>query len=719
MSLLICEAVTAGALGHAVPPGLLAEAEAMLAALVRDFSAIADLHVTVLRAPGLAPLPALGGAARIRLQVQPWSLSGFVAAAREAGQLLLVAPEQDQLAAQLAQAAQAAGVQLLGCAPETLALCSDKRATARQLARHAVPQPPTWAWADATPAGWARLDGIPAVAPETLAPLADDAGGWVLKPVDGCGCDQVMRYRRLADALAMHAAATDRSAWLLQAWVEGAPASLSLLGTADGLQLLTVNRQRLEHSALPMADAPVTGQAVQLQAVEVDALAPCRPLVQPVVAGLAAALPGLRGIVGADVVLGASGAWLVEVNPRVTLAYPALAHAVACNPAAAWLDAVAPVPATGRSGAPAVILGWDIGGAHLKVAVLALDGHLLAVEQRPCALWRGLDQLAPLVQDVVRQWPGVHAHALTMSGEMVDLFPDRATGVRRLLELLQDLVQPVPLTIYAGERGLVATAEACRDPGPVASANWHATASWVAHCQPDCLLVDVGSTTSDLLVIQGGVPRPLGRTDAARLASGELVYTGLVRTPLMALARTVPFRGQVTGVMAEWFATTADVHRVLGTLDEADDQHPAADNGPKTVSGSLVRLARMVGCDAADHAPDDWQALARTFRDLQRAELGAALDRCLARLASAGPVPVVLAGAGAPLVTPLLDARQLAARPFGQLGALAPTPALQHAASRAAPAVAVAALARKQGRGQNPAEDCPPALLERDRSGRS
>ena len=95
--------------------------------------------------------------------------------------------------------------------------------------------------------------------------------------------------------------------------------------------------------------------------------------------------------------------------------------------------------------------------------------------------------------------------------------------------------------------------------------------------------------------------------------TGELVYTGLTRTPLMALTSRAPFAGRWTAVMNELFATTADVHRVLGALPEAADQHPAADGGEKSWDGSARRLARMIGADLADGRPADWQALAAWF----------------------------------------------------------------------------------------------------------
>ena len=100
------------------------------------------------------------------------------------------------------------------------------------------------------------------------------------------------------------------------------------------------------------------------------------------------------------------------------------------------------------------------------------------------------------------------------------------------------------------------------------------------------------------------------------MLSGELVYTGFTRTFLFGVASSAPVRGRLTPLMNEYFASIADVHRILGVLDEKDDKHPSADGKEKTVAGSIARLARMVGRDAADLTP---RRMARRRALVQRA----------------------------------------------------------------------------------------------------
>ena len=244
-----------------------------------------------------------------------------------------------------------------------------------------------------------------------------------------------------------------------------------------------------------------------------------------------------------------------------------------------------------------VVLGWDIGGAHLKVAAADRKGRVVQAVQLPCPLWLGLEHLDHAISLALGEMPRARLHAVTMTGELTDFFRNRDQGVKSIIARFAKQV-PVDRTfIYAGPAGFLTPRHAEQKTDAVASANWAASAQLVARLLPDALFVDVGSTTTDLVPIRGGLLIIRGFSDADRLACEELVYTGVVRTPIMALADRIPFDGQWIPAMAEYFATTADVYRLTGELPEGADQLPAADNGGKTVRDSARRLARMIGRD--------------------------------------------------------------------------------------------------------------------------
>jgi (4-(4-[2-(gamma-L-glutamylamino)ethyl]phenoxymethyl)furan-2-yl)methanamine synthase len=348
-----------------------------------------------------------------------------------------------------------------------------------------------------------------------------------------------------------------------------------------------------------------------------------------------------------------------------------------------------------RAGGP--LIGWDIGGAHVKASLL-LDGRIRDVAQWAAPLWQGLAHLDAAIDSAFARWAqGTELtrarHGVTMTAEMTDLFPHREAGVHALLEHLGQRLGATT-RFFAGAVDWPTASDGAARWRAIASANWLATAHQVAASRPDALLVDIGSTTTDLIPIRAGVPCPHGRSDADRLAAGELVYLGVVRTPLCALARQVPFAARHFNVMNEFFATTADVFRLTGELPPEHDQHPAADGGDKSTPATWRRLARMIGMDGHDAPPTDWLAFAAHWREEMLVEIGRHLARVARQSELPTDAPLVGAGSG------LFLARELAARcgrpfiPFHRLAQIdrsAASGALQWA-DVCAPSVAVALL---------------------------
>ena len=311
------------------------------------------------------------------------------------------------------------------------------------------------------------------------------------------------------------------------------------------------------------------------------------------------------------------------------------------------------------------VVGWDVGGAHIK-ACLSQRGEVIDVAQWACPLWQGMDKLAPVVQAARERWPGSGAaqHAVTMTGEMVDLFAHREDGVRRIAAELVRLLTasslaaegagPDAVHFFAGDAGWCRSEDVAAHWEAVASANWLATARHATLHFGDGLLVDVGSTTTDLIAFKGGRVVTGSRTDAQRLVSGELAYHGVVRTPLCALARRVAWRGTPHNVMNEYFATTADVYRLTGELDPGHDLYPSADSAAKDLPATRQRLARMVGLDQREGAADDWLVFARSWRQAQVAEIGSQLRRVMAAHGLGREAVVVSAGCGDFLVPDVL-----------------------------------------------------------------
>ena len=338
-----------------------------------------------------------------------------------------------------------------------------------------------------------------------------------------------------------------------------------------------------------------------------------------------------------------------------------------------------------------VVTGWDLGGAHLKVAQADSAGRLLIAAQVPCRLWEGTGRLSEAIEGLRPRLRPSRRHAVTMTGELVDLFADRAAGVAALVDAAAEAFPRTSRRFFAGRAGFLDQRQAKARPLEVASANWLACVQLAASRLPEGLFLDVGSTTTDIVPFAGGRDLAEGISDAERLASGELVYDGVTRTPVMALARSLPFEGLRQGVMAEHFATVADVYRVLGVLPAGADQHPTADGRDRSVESSARRLARMLGRDFAPDELPAYRRLAAQLAGCQSRHIVAAAKRVTARAALPASAPVIGAGVGRFLAQRVAERL---GRPYSDFGSLiAAEPAVREEAARAAPAAAVALLA--------------------------
>lgn len=301
------------------------------------------------------------------------------------------------------------------------------------------------------------------------------------------------------------------------------------------------------------------------------------------------------------------------------------------------------------------MIGWDVGGAHLKAVLTNEEGLLLKAKQLNCPLWKGIDQLGNAVE-VMMQSFGMQVketgHVVTMTGELVDLFDNRAIGVKTIAdymtEILSEEVKFYRISPHADDC-FIELSDIEQHAKAVASANWHASAMWLANHIEDAIFVDIGSTTTDIVHIANHQVILHGVTDAERMQHDSLVYTGVVRTPVMALAQTLEIDGQKTNVAAEYFATMADVYRLTQELPPSVDVAETADGADKSLRSSARRLARMVGYDEEDKPMHIWTAFAEGCR---QTHINRLID-AIKRYPRNDGVPIISAGAGSFLVQAL------------------------------------------------------------------
>lgn len=346
------------------------------------------------------------------------------------------------------------------------------------------------------------------------------------------------------------------------------------------------------------------------------------------------------------------------------------------------------------------VIGWDIGGAHLKAVMLNAAGRVLAASQVYCPLWRGLHEL-DLAMDVILREFNAEKHVVTMTGELADIFPNRHAGVMQIAQFVAQKLSsqnpPCNVMFYAGNQGLVGVKAVEAHTADIASMNWLASVQYIAYNVKQALFIDIGSTTTDIALISDGEVQVRGFNDAARMQCDELVYTGVVRTPLMALAQKIPFAGQLVNIAAEHFATTADVYTLTGDLALPENMAETADGAEKSMEASARRIARMIGHDAEEAPLSVWRNLADAFKQAQLNLIKQAVLIQISRLAQtlrledSQNLHIVGAGAGEFMVRTLakqLGIKYASVSDFIQ----AENPAVKSMAQVCFPAYAVASL---------------------------
>ena len=316
MRIFVYEFITGGGLvDRPLPRSLAHEGELMVRAVVRDLRDVPGIEVIVTRDLRAEPLPPGVEVHVPRDAGEARRLFGHCVGTSHA--TWIIAPETDGVLERLSADVQGRGGRLLGSRPAAIAVAASKTRTAAALARLGVPIVPVFDPAGAVP------------------PFAGPA---VVKPDDGAGCTDTRVHADVETALIDWDARGRNPRSVLQPFVEGEAASLSLLVRDAHAVILGVNRQHVTRH----------GGLLQFHGCSVNGLASWQAPLASLAQSIAEALPDLWGYVGVDLILSDAGAMVLEVNPRLTTSYVGLRESLGVNPAA-WvlglLDDTAPLPA--------------------------------------------------------------------------------------------------------------------------------------------------------------------------------------------------------------------------------------------------------------------------------------------------------------------------------------------------------------------------------------
>lgn len=334
-------------------------------------------------------------------------------------------------------------------------------------------------------------------------------------------------------------------------------------------------------------------------------------------------------------------------------------------------------------------LALDIGGANLKMA----NGQGFA-DSRAFALYRDPHQLAQELRTFIAEAPACDRLVCTMTGELADCFASKADGVNHILQAVIEAADGRHTRIYLTTGALVTPQVAKTRPLRAAASNWHALARYVGRSLPKGvgLLVDIGSTTTDIIPLVEGVPAAKGTTDTQRLLNYELVYTGVERSPVCAIAPSVQYRGQECPLAQEFFATTKDVYVILQDLPEEATNVSTADGKPATKVAARARLGRSICADSEEFNHRDAMLMAQNLADAQVDRVAAAIRHVVDQMPSP-PTVIFISGHGEFVASRAIARAQIHANIRSLSKELSP------GVSRCATAHALAVLAREASAG--------------------
>ncbi len=299
------------------------------------------------------------------------------------------------------------------------------------------------------------------------------------------------------------------------------------------------------------------------------------------------------------------------------------------------------------------VLGFDIGGANTKAAYVRAEyGKVrrVAVATEYFPFWKEREKLPEVLASLKKRLGAetVDAIGVTMTAELSDAYQTKREGVHHILSCVKTVFYNTPIYVLNTNVEMFSVEEAMQHSLDVASANWAATGWLVAQRLKDALVIDVGSTSTSIIPIVNGQVSAKGKTDLDKLITGELIYTGSLRTNIAAIVQSIPVRAGVASVSSELFALSGDIHLILGNITSTDYTCETADGRGKTVPEALARIARVICADTDMLTKQELTEIAQYVYNQQVSQIADGLSRVYGYLKSVvhGQVPVVVTGLG-------------------------------------------------------------------------
>lgn len=305
------------------------------------------------------------------------------------------------------------------------------------------------------------------------------------------------------------------------------------------------------------------------------------------------------------------------------------------------------------------MIGIDIGGANLKV----VDEHGAHIHY--CPLWKETS-----VREILQEYSSADNAAVVMSGELADCFSSKQEGINFLYDAVRNVF---PNAKFYGIDGKFHT----KPVSQIAAANWLVMADVLRFKYPDCLLVDMGSTTTDIIPLNAWEILK-EQTDFIRLKTGMLLYYGLLRTPVSSLIRRVSPDGNDILLSTEYFACSGDAHLLMEMITSDMYTTATPDSCSTSWDHCLRRMARMVCADVHEVGEDLVLQIAREYVNEEIKLITNAVSPIMKKY---GCVRILTVGIGSKLLASCLNAHDLASE-MGTLSDAMPAWAVREAGLR-------------------------------------
>ncbi len=293
------------------------------------------------------------------------------------------------------------------------------------------------------------------------------------------------------------------------------------------------------------------------------------------------------------------------------------------------------------------ILGFDIGGANTKSALIQGKNNELftlnsyieffpfwqnSLKEIPLMLSRVYQRL---IQGTTLSLEDIDYIAITITAELSDAFQTKREGILTILDALEQVFDKNKLLFISSDATFVDYDIAIMDHLKVSGANWASTALFLGKFISNCVLIDAGSTTVDIIPILNSKPITVGKTDVERMLNHELIYTGGLRATIPSITHFVPYQGKKIRISFEKFALISDIHRILDNITEKEYLNDTADGRTRSMEDCYARLSRIICMDKNMITFEELKNIAQYIYDQQlliiKSEISQFIDNLIIR----------------------------------------------------------------------------------------